>query len=108
MAVSVAELGAAIPDSGLTRGLAVISSEGAQVGSVHVVVRAGDALEALVIQEQEGLRVVGADKVKSIHENGVVLGLGTKACHRLPRADDVVAADGPGMLQRARRLLRSR
>ena len=54
---------------------------------MHVVVGDGSNLDALVIQEDEGLRVVDRKKVHAVHEHGVVLLLGAKACHRLPKAD---------------------
>jgi uncharacterized protein YrrD len=83
----VIDLGA--PSSFLTleKGTPVLSRQHQQVGTVHVVVadNGADAFDALVIQEDERLRVALAEEVESINEYGVVLALDTKACHRLPQ-----------------------
>jgi hypothetical protein len=49
---------------------------------------------------------VDSKKVHAVHERGVVLLLGTKACHRLPKADDKVQS--PDLRERLRRLWPSR
>jgi uncharacterized protein YrrD len=103
----VIDLGVPVSFSSIRPGLPVVSKDGEQVGSVHVVVGDADNLEALVIQEDEGLRVVDRKKVHAIHENGVVLLLGTKACHRLPKADGATAQT-PALRERLRRLWPSR
>jgi hypothetical protein len=100
--IGVIDLGSPVSFSSIQPGLPVVSKEGEQVGSVHVVVGDGSNLEALVIQEEEGLRVVDRKKVHAVHERGVVLLLGTKACHRLPKADD--KAQSPDLRERLRRL----
>ncbi|MGZ4267695.1 MAG: hypothetical protein ACXVFN_00775 [Solirubrobacteraceae bacterium] len=103
------DLGAPVSVSSIRPGLPVVSKEGEQVGSVHVVVGDDSALEALVIQESEGLRVVDRKKVHAVHEHGVVLLLGTKACHRLPKADGIGdTAQSPALRERLRRLWPSR
>ncbi len=107
--MGVIDLGAPVGFSSIRPGLPVVSKEGEHVGAVHVVVGDDSNLEALVIQEDEGLRVVDRKKVHAVHENGVVLLLGTKACHRLPRADGTGdTAQVPALRERLRRLWPSR
>jgi uncharacterized protein YrrD len=101
----VIDLGAPVNFSSIRPGLPVVSKEGEQVGAVHVVVGDGSSLDALVIQEDEGLRVVDRKKIHAVHEHGVVLHLGTKACHQLPKAD---TAQTPALRERLRRLWPSR
>jgi uncharacterized protein YrrD len=80
------DLGAPAPYSSLEKGTPVLSRQHKQVGTVHVVVAdtGADAFDALVIQEDERLRVALAEEVESIYEFGVVLALDTKACQMLP------------------------
>jgi uncharacterized protein YrrD len=82
----VTDLGAPAPYLSLAKGTPVLSRQHEQVGTVHVVVAdaGADAFDALVIQEDEHLRVALAEEVESINEFGVVLALDTKACQRLP------------------------
>jgi uncharacterized protein YrrD len=82
----VIELGAPTSHLFLAKGTPVLSRQHQQVGTVHVVVAdpGADVFDALVIQEEEHLRVALAEEVESIHESGVVLALDTKACHKLP------------------------
>ena len=96
------DLGASVSFSSIRPGLPVLSKEGEQVGSVHVVVGDDSTLDALVINEDEGLRVVDRKKIHAVHEHGVVLMLGTKACHALPEAQS------PALRERLRRLWPSR
>lgn len=107
--MGVTDLGPPVSFSSIRPGLPVVSKEGDEVGSVHVVVGEGSNLEALVIQEEEGLRVVDRKKVHAVHEHGVVLLLGTQACHRLPKADGADdTAQSPALGERLRRLWPSR
>ncbi|MEA2358503.1 MAG: hypothetical protein QOI62_1763 [Solirubrobacteraceae bacterium] len=73
----------------LQPGTPVLSRQGQQVGTVRVVVadRDADIFDALVIDEEEGLRVALAEEVEAIHERGVVLALSTKQCHALPKPE---------------------
>lgn len=96
------DLGAPVSPSSIRPGLPVLSKEGEQVGRVHVVVGDDTTFDALVIQEDEGLRVVDRKKVHAVHERGVVLVLGKKACHELPKAQS------PALRERLRRLWPSR
>ena len=100
--VGVIDLGAPVSFSSIRPGLPVLSKEGEQVGSVHVVVGDDSNLDALVINEDEGLRVVDRKKIHAVHEHGVVLLLGSKACHQLPKAES------PALRERLRRLWPSR
>jgi hypothetical protein len=105
--MGVIDLGSPVSFSSITPGLPVVSKEGEQVGSVHVVVGDDSSLDALVIDEGDaGLRVVDRKKIHAVHERGVVLHLGTKACQNLPVASD--KAEAPGLSERLRRLWPSR
>jgi uncharacterized protein YrrD len=94
------DLGAPASYRSLRKGTPVLSRQHQQVGTVNVVVAddGADVFDALVIQEDERLRVALAEEVESIHELGVVLALDTKACQRLreptPEAEVVAAPDG--------------
>jgi uncharacterized protein YrrD len=94
------DLGAPTSYRFLEKGTPVLSRQHQQVGTVHVVVAddGADVFDALVIQEDERLRVALAEEVESIYEFGVVLALDTKACHRLreptPEPDLVAAPEG--------------
>jgi uncharacterized protein YrrD len=92
----VNDLGLGAPSSymNLQQGTPVLSKQGQQVGTVHVVVadREADVFDALVIREDEGLRVARAEEIGAIYENGVVLSLATKQCHLLPKSDAATAA----------------
>jgi hypothetical protein len=83
------DLGAPASYLTLQKGMPVLSRQGQQVGTVHVVVADADAdvFDALVVNEDDGLRVALAEEIDAIHEGGVVLALDTKACHRLPKAE---------------------
>jgi hypothetical protein len=107
--MGVHDLGAPVSFSSIRPGLRVISKSGEEVGSVHVVIGNDSALDALVINEDEGLRVVDAKKIHAIHEHGVVLRLKTKACHALPLQDGAEdKAQAPALRDRVRRLWGSR
>jgi uncharacterized protein YrrD len=79
------DLGAVTSYRSLAKGTPVLSRQHEQVGTVHVVVAddGAEGFDALVIQEEQRLRVALAEEVESIYEFGVVLALDTKACHRL-------------------------
>jgi uncharacterized protein YrrD len=108
------DLGAPISFATLQQGAPVLSMQGEQVGTVHVVVadRDADVFDALVIQKGDGLRVAVPDEVKGIYESGVVLRLGTKACSNLPKPEQepalvragVSEAEAPGLRDRVRRV----
>jgi hypothetical protein len=70
----------------LHKGAPVLSRQGVQVGTVHVVVADGDGFDALVVDIHDRLRVALANEVEAIHEGGVVLAIDTGACARLPEA----------------------
>jgi hypothetical protein len=104
-------LGAPVSFTALQQGTPVLSLEGRQVGTVHVVVADRDAgiFDALVIQKQDGLRVAIPDDVKGIYEEGVVLRLGAKACSNLPKPHEAPAAvadaqAAPALRDRMRRV----
>lgn len=101
------DLGAPVSFSSIVPGLPVLSKEGEQVGSVHVVVGDETNLDALVINEgDDGLRVVDRKKIHAVHERGVVLHLGKKACSTLPKHAEQTPSAGLG--ERLRRLWPSR
>jgi hypothetical protein len=103
----VIDLGSPVSFSSIAPGLPVVSKEGEQVGSVHVVVGDDTSLDALVIDEgDQGLRVVDRKKIHAVHEHGVVLHLGKKACQNLPRHGD--KAQATDLRERLRRLWPSR
>ena len=52
----------------------MLSRQGVQVGTLHVVVADADGFDALVVDVNDRLRVALADEVEAIHEGGVVLG----------------------------------
>jgi uncharacterized protein YrrD len=84
----VIDLGPQASYLSLEKGTPVLSRQHQQVGTVHVVVAdtGADVFDALVIDEDNHLRVALAEEVESIHASGVVLALDTKACQRLPEA----------------------
>jgi hypothetical protein len=83
----VAELGAPSSYLSLQKGAPVLSRQGVQVGTLHVVVADGsDGFDALVVDVHDRLRVALADEVEAIHEGGVVLAVDTGACAGLPEA----------------------
>jgi hypothetical protein len=70
----------------LEKGVAVVASDGAQVGTVHHVVaaREQDIFHGLVIElPPQGLRFVEADQVASLHERGVDLRIDSTAVQSL-------------------------
>jgi uncharacterized protein YrrD len=89
------DLGAPASYLSLVKGTPVLSRQHKQVGTVHVVVAdtGADVFDALVIQEEERLRVALAEEVESIHEYGVVLALDTKACQLLPEPTPELETD---------------
>jgi hypothetical protein len=95
----VTDLGAPSSYLNLRQGAPVLSKQGDRVGTVHVVVadRDADVFDAIVVREEEGLRVALAEEVLEIRENGVVLGLSTRECHllRKPSAGPPEMATGP-------------
>jgi hypothetical protein len=83
----VAELGAPSSYLSLHKGAPVLSRQGVQVGTLHVVLADGaDGFDALVIDVNDRLRVALAGEVEAIHEGGVVLAVDTGACAVLPEA----------------------
>ena len=82
----MAELGAPASYLNLHKGAPVLSRQGVQVGTLHVVVGDSDGLDALVVNIDDRLRVALADEIEAIHEDGVVLAVDTGACTRLPQA----------------------
>ena len=71
----------------LEKGVAVLASDGVQVGTVHHVVAAPeqDIFHGLVIKlPPQGLRFVEADEVASLHERGVDLRIDSAAVQSLP------------------------
>jgi hypothetical protein len=82
----VAELGAPASYLTLHKGAPVLSRQGVQVGTLHVVVADSDGFDALVVDVNDRLRVALADEIEAIHEGGVVLAYDTGACARLPEA----------------------
>ena len=83
----MAELGAPSSYLNLHKGAPVLSRQGVQVGTLHVVLADGaDGFDALVVDVHDCLRVALADEVEAIHEGGVVLAVDTGACAALPEA----------------------
>ncbi len=71
----------------LDKGVAVLGSDGVQVGTVHHVVAAveQDIFHGLVISAPDhGLRFVEAADVASLHERGVDLRIDSQAAQSLP------------------------
>jgi hypothetical protein len=83
----VAELGAPSSYLSLRKGAPVLSRQGVQVGTLHVVLADGtDGFDALVVDVNDRLRVALADEIEAIHEGGVVLAVDTATCAILPEA----------------------
>jgi hypothetical protein len=82
----VAELGAPVSYMTLSKGAPVLSRQGVQVGTVHVVIADDDGFDALVVDINDRLRVALVGEIEAIHEGGVVLAVDTGACARLPEA----------------------
>jgi len=82
----VAELGAPASYTTLRKGALVLSRQGVQVGTLHVVIADDDGFDALVVDIHDRLRVALADEIEAIHEGGVVLAVDTGACAMLPEA----------------------
>ena len=82
----VAELGTPASYLDLHKGAPVLSRQGVQVGTLHVVVGDADGFDALVVDINDRLRVALPTEVEAIHEGGVVLAVDTGACARLPEA----------------------
>ena len=83
----MAELGAPASYLTLHKGAPVLSRQGVQVGTLHVVVADGSGgFDALVVDVNDRLRVALPAEVEAIHEGGVVLAVDTGACARLPAA----------------------
>jgi hypothetical protein len=70
----------------LHKGAPVLSRQGVQVGTLHVVIADDDGFDALVVNVNDRLRVALADEIEAINEGGVVLAVDTGACARLPEA----------------------
>ena len=70
----------------LHKGAPVLSRQGVQVGTLHVVIADNDGFDAVVVDIHDRLRVALADEIEAIHEGGVVLAVDTGACARLPEA----------------------
>jgi sporulation protein YlmC with PRC-barrel domain len=71
----------------LEKGVAVLSSDGEQVGTVDHVVAAPeeDIFHGLVISTKDGRRFVEAADVASLHERGVDLSIDSVAAQGLPQ-----------------------
>jgi hypothetical protein len=69
----------------LHKGAPVLSRQGVQVGTLHVVIADDDGFDALVVNVNDRLRVALAE-IEAIREGGVVLAVDTGACARLPEA----------------------
>jgi len=82
----VAELGAPASYLTLHKGDPVLSRQGVQVGTLHVVIADNDGFDAVVVDIHDRLRVALADEIEAIHEGGVVLAIDTGACALLPEA----------------------
>ena len=82
----MAELGAPASHLNLHKGAPVLSRQGVQVGTLHVVVGDSDGYDALVVDIHERLRVALPGEVEAIYEGGIVLAVDTGACARLPVA----------------------
>lgn len=88
----------------LDKGIAVLSSDGEQVGTVHHVVAAPekDIFHGLVITTpQHGRRFVEAADVASLHERGVDLSIDSAAAQALPEPGGgaPVYDEDPGQMQ---------
>ena len=88
----------------LEKGVAVLASDGVQVGTVHHVVAAPeqDIFHGLVIKlPPQGLRFVEADEVASLHERGVDLRIDSAAALALPEPGGGAAVyhEDPGELK---------
>jgi uncharacterized protein YrrD len=86
----------------LSKGTAVYSSDGEQIGKVTHVLAAEDedVFDGIVIGEHlfgEGHRFADADEIDEIHERGVMLKLDRAACEALPKpsANPAVMRDDP-------------
>src|SRR4051812_50230983 len=79
----------------LHKGAPVLSRQGVQVGTVHVVVADSDGFDALVVVVNDRLRVALADEIEAIHEGGVVLAVHTGARPPPPRAAPPALAPPP-------------
>ena len=82
----MAELGTPASYLDLHKGAPVLSRQGVQVGTLHVVVGDSDGYDALVVDINDRLRVALPPEVEAIREGGVVLAIDTGACARLPEA----------------------
>ena len=82
----MAELGAPASYTTLHKGAPVLSRQGVQVGTLHVVIADDDGFDALVVDIHDRLRVALPGEVEAIREGGVVLAVDTGACARLPEA----------------------
>ena len=82
----MAELGAPASHLNLHKGAPVLSRQGVQVGTLHVVVGDSDGFDALVVDIHDRLRVALPGEIEAIREGGVVLAIDTGACARLPEA----------------------
>ena len=77
----------------LEQGMAVLSSDGEDLGRVEEVLadEGSDVFDGLVVGMgtlRRDRRFVQADQVEEIYERGVVLKLDAAAAHRLPRRED--------------------
>jgi hypothetical protein len=80
----VAELGAPASYLTLHKGDPVLSRQGVQVGTLHVVI--ADRAAARERRRQRPPAGRAARRGRAIHEGGVVLAVDTGACARLPEA----------------------
>lgn len=108
------DLGSPISYEVLQKGTAVLSSDGAEVGTVaHVLAdEHEDVFDGIVIVEHPGgHRFADADDIQEIHENGVVLKLSADESARLPRPsenpavmrEDPAAPKSSGLADKLRR-----
>ena len=114
------DLGAPTSYLALDTGVAVMTSDGQEIGSVrHVLaVAEEDVFDGLVLETPQGVRFADADLVEHLYERGVVLSIDAAAARQLPEPsenpaelatgpDDTVSdrADLGGKLRRAWHLI---
>ncbi len=88
------DLGRPVSYLTLPRRTRVLSSDGVEIGWVRRVLaaRPQDVFHGLLVDTPAGDRVIVADEVAQLREDGVVLRLDAAACRRLrPRSADPVA-----------------
>jgi hypothetical protein len=93
------DLGAPTSYLALTTGIAVLSSDGQEIGSVRHVLAAveEDVFDGLVLDTPDGPRFADAELVGDLYERGAVLTIDAAAAERLPEPSENPAelATGP-------------